>query len=138
MSPRELDELFASSPAGPIPSGRGAGVAVAAPGSRVAAPLARLSGLVWRGKVFNPIQHQLLNLLTPLEFRAIAAAVREEASVLDGRPCIVLDYSKSSLVARWIRDEIRQVGPNDYLGVVLVRGRRMPLRFWLSFVPTGS
>jgi hypothetical protein len=30
----------------------------------------------------------------------------------------VLDYSQTSLVAKHIRDEIRQIGPGMYLGVV--------------------
>jgi hypothetical protein len=137
MSVSELDELFASSPAGPVPAGRGAGTALALPGSRWSAPLARVTGALWRGKVFNPIRHELLNLLTPLDFRAFRAAVREEPRLLDGRPCIVLDYSKTSIVAHWVRDEIRQVGPNDYLGIVFVRGRQVPLRFWLSFTPVA-
>src|SRR5438105_941760 len=35
-----------------------------------------------------------------------------------GRSCIVLDYSHTSLVAPWIRDEIREVSPGVYLGIV--------------------
>jgi hypothetical protein len=31
---------------------------------------------------------------------------------------VVLDYSKTSLVAKWIRDEIRLLSPNLYLGRV--------------------
>jgi hypothetical protein len=49
---------------------------------------------------------------------------------VDGRECIVLDYSKSWLVARWIRDEIREVAPGQYLGVVFV-GRVKVLNFAL-------
>ena len=30
----------------------------------------------------------------------------------------MLDYSKTSLVAKWIRDEIRMIGPKIYLGRV--------------------
>ena len=32
-------------------------------------------------------------------------------SWLDSKECIVLDYSETSLVAHWIRDEIRQIAP---------------------------
>jgi hypothetical protein len=39
-------------------------------------------------------------------------------------------------VASWVRDEIRQVSPGLYLGIVFLRGRRLPLRFALRF--TGS
>jgi hypothetical protein len=40
------------------------------------------------------------------------------ASWLDGKECIVLDYAKTSLVAKHIRDEIRLIAPNFYLGRV--------------------
>jgi len=74
-----------------------------------------------------------VNLLTPLGSRAVRAEVRTEASLKDGKPCIVLDYSKTSSIARWIRDEIRPVGAGGFVGLVFVRGRQAPLRFWLDF-----
>jgi hypothetical protein len=37
----------------------------------------------------------------------------------------VLDYSETSLVARWIRDEIRQIGPGTYLGKVYWEKKRL-------------
>ena len=49
---------------------------------------------------------------------AIVATVYKGPSWLDNRDCIVLDYSETSLVARWIRDEIRAIGPGLYLGRV--------------------
>ena len=65
--------------------------------------------------------------------RAIKADVYVDASRLDGRPCIVLDYSKTSRVAGWVRDEIREVAPGLYIGLVYVRSRRAPLHFALQF-----
>ena len=52
--------------------------------------------------------------------KAIVARVYHTASWLDGRECIVLDYSKTSLLARKIRDEIRLIDPATrlYLGKV--------------------
>jgi hypothetical protein len=50
---------------------------------------------------------------------------------VDGRPCIVIDYSKTSLIACLIRDEIREVAPGLYLGVVFL-GRMKILNFALS------
>ncbi len=133
LSSETLDELFENSPAGAIPRGRGTGTALAAPATRLARPLARLGALVWRGKTFNPLSGELQNMLTLLEFRALRAEVHEGPSLVDGRPCIVCDYSRSSPLTCWIRDEIRQVGPADYLGLVFVRNHRIPLRFWLTF-----
>ncbi len=46
------------------------------------------------------------------------AQVYKAPSWLDQQECIVLDYSKTSLVAHWIRDEIRLIGPGFYLGRV--------------------
>jgi hypothetical protein len=36
----------------------------------------------------------------------------------DDKECITIDYSKTSLVAGWVRNEIRFIGPRTYLGVV--------------------
>jgi hypothetical protein len=37
---------------------------------------------------------------------------------MDAKECIVLDYSETSLVAHWVRDEIREVALHIYLGKV--------------------
>ena len=37
---------------------------------------------------------------------------------MDGEETIVIDYSKTSFVARKIRDEIREIEPGVYLGKV--------------------
>lgn len=88
--------------------------------------------IAWRGKVVNARQGRLKNILTPLNIQAIAAAVYKQDSWVDGAPCIVLDYSKTSLVARMIRDEIREIAPGVFLGVVFW-GRRHVLDFALDF-----
>ena len=67
----------------------------------------------------------LRNRITPLGIRAIVATVRTSGSLVDRRPCIVLDYSATSIVARGVRDEIRLVGEHLYLGVVWLFGRRV-------------
>ena len=51
---------------------------------------------------------------------------------LDGKECIVLDYSETSLIAQWIRDEIRQIGPRFYLGKVYWDKKRL-IDFALKF-----
>jgi hypothetical protein len=44
----------------------------------------------------------------------------------------VLDYSETSLIAGWLRDEIRQIGQGFYLGKVY--GHEQPLmHFSLKF-----
>jgi hypothetical protein len=49
---------------------------------------------------------------------AIVAQVYKTESWFDGKECIVLDYSKTSLLAEHVRDEIREIGPGLYLGLV--------------------
>ena len=53
-------------------------------------------------------------------------------SWLDGKECIVLYYSETSLVAHWIRDEIRQIGSGLYLGKVYWDKKRL-IDFALQF-----
>ncbi len=88
-----------------------------------AARVARAVG--WQGKAFDADGRGLRNKITPFGVRAIRAQVYPGQSWVDGGDCIVLDYSKKSLVARWVRDEIRLVGPDHFLGVVWLRHRRV-------------
>ncbi len=133
MSKAELDDLFHESPAGETPGGDGRGTVVFAPGSRLSEPVARLAYLVaWQGKVFDPGRGELLNKVSPFGVRAIRAKVYKAPSWFDGDESIVLDYSRTSVVAHWIRDEIRNVGPGTYLGIVYLRRARV-LRFVLEF-----
>jgi hypothetical protein len=60
----------------------------------------------------------LKNRLLLLGTKAIIADVSKGESWFDGKECIVLDYSHTSIVAQWIRDEIREVSPGVYLGLV--------------------
>ncbi len=53
-------------------------------------------------------------------------------SWLDGNECIVLDYSKTSLAAEHIRDEIRPFEPGLYLGLVYWDQHRL-MHFALDF-----
>jgi hypothetical protein len=113
----------------------GRGQALIASGTFAARPMvAFVRLLAWQGKEFDSRGRTLRNLISPFGVRAIKADVYIDASRLDGRPCIVLDYSKTSRVAGWIRDEIREVEPGLYVGLVYVRSRRAPLHFALQFV----
>ncbi|MGW3492849.1 hypothetical protein [Streptomyces sp. NPDC001020] len=121
-----LVELFRSSPHGDIPKGpmEGTGI-VRWGGGWVAQPLARLIRLtVWRGKVFDQ-EGYLSNRMTAFDVLAIVAQVYIGQSLMDDQDCIVIDYSKTSLVARGVRDEIREVEPGLYLGVVWLFGARV-------------
>ncbi len=119
MSQAQLDDLFKASPAGAIPDGEAKGTAIIAPGTVFSPEIAEFISLfAWRGKTFDGKRGVLSNRILPFGLNAIIAEVYKEKSWLDGKECIVLDYSKTSLVAHWIRDEIRQIGPSLYLGKV--------------------
>jgi hypothetical protein len=119
MTQADLDALFRASPSGPIPEGQANGTAIIAPGTAISPEIAAfISYFAWQGKVFDPATGTLKNRIGPFGLNAIIARVYKEASWLDHKECIVLDYSETSLVAHWIRDEIRLIAPNLYLGKV--------------------
>ncbi len=133
MTQTQLDDLFKASPAGEMPDGEAAGVAIVGPGTfweRCISKFARW--FLWQGKVFDRGGGQLVNSVSIAHLKAIKANVYKGDSWLDGKECIVLDYSKTSLVARKVRDEIRQVGDGVYLGVVYW-GRKRLIDFALDF-----
>jgi hypothetical protein len=119
MSQKELDDLFSSSPAGDIPNGEAQGTAIIAPGTVLSAETASLINIFgWQGKTFDAEHGTLTNRILAIGLNAIVAQVYKGKSWFDNKECIVLDYSKTSLLAKHIRDEIRQIGPGMYLGVV--------------------
>lgn len=139
MSQQELDDLFSSVPAGPLPDGEAEGTAIVAPGTTFSPLIARfINSFAWQGKVFDRDKGVLRNKILPFGLNAILAKVYKDKSWLDGKECIVLDYSETSLVAQWIRDEIRAIGPGVYLGKVYWDDTRL-IDFALEFEkPAGS
>jgi hypothetical protein len=133
MSQVELDDLFTKSPPGPIPTGEAKGTAIVAPGTTYSPSIAEfISSFAWQGKVFDAEKGVLRNKILPLGLNAIIAKVYKDKSGLDGKECIVLDYSETSLLAQWIRDEIREIGPKQYLGKVYW-GKQRLIDFALQF-----
>jgi hypothetical protein len=119
MSSDQLDQLFSGSAAGDLSDGPAKGTAIIAPGTQFSAEIAELVTLfVWKGKSFDAKRGVLRNRILPLGLNAIVATVYKGPSWFDNKECIVLDYSETSLVAKWIRDEIRLIAPNTYLGRV--------------------
>ena len=134
LSGDELDELFRSSPAGEIPNGDAEGkVLVGSDDDDVSDKVAWIARtLAWKGKVFNREKGDLKNKILPFGIKAVRAKVYKEASWFDGKETIVLDYSKTSFVARKVRDEIREVAPGLYLGLVYWEKDKV-LHFSLDF-----
>ncbi len=119
MSQPQLDALFSAHDAGPIPDGEAEGTAIIAPGTPISEPIAAFINIfAWKGKVFDAKAGFLRNRILALGLNAIIARVYKGPSWLDGKECIVLDYSETSLVAAHVRDEIRQIEPGFYLGKV--------------------
>jgi|AmaraimetFIIA100_FD_contig_31_48522162_length_492_multi_5_in_0_out_0_1 hypothetical protein len=134
MSQQDLDALFTASDAGPIPEGQADGTAIIAPGTTYSMEIATfIKYFAWQGKVFDPAAGQLKNRIGPFGLNAIIANVYKAPSWLDGKECIVLDYSQTSVVAHWIRDEIRLIqAPGLYLGKVYW-GKERLIDFALQF-----
>jgi hypothetical protein len=135
----ELDTIYKNAKAGTIPSGDTRGTAIVA-GTFFARWYARFARLfAWQGKVFDlfpPNQENgiLINKISPFSFSFIVAKVYKDESWMDGRETIVIDYSKTSFVAKKIRDEIREVEPGIYLGKVWW-GKTRILDFALTLHP---
>jgi hypothetical protein len=133
MSGQQLDDIFRNSPAGKIPEGEGAGTAIIAPGTKISDNIAHfVTHFAWQGKVFDPAKGQLRNKILPLGHKAIVAKVYKDKSWFDQKECIVLDYAKTSFLAKKIRDEIREVAPGIYLGIVYW-GKKKLIHFALKF-----
>jgi len=133
MSQAQLDDLFRQAPMGEIPDGDALGSAIVAPGTDLELPvLVFARWLAWQGKVFYRPQGYLLNKVGPLGFHLIKARVYVAPSWFDGEPAIILDYSKTSLVAHMVRDEIREVSPGTFLGIVFY-GPQKTINFVLQF-----
>jgi hypothetical protein len=133
MSQADLDALFSASEPGPIPNGEGNGTAIIASGTVFSPEIASFINIfAWQGKVFDAAAGVLKNRILPFGLNAIIAKVYKDASWLDGKECIVLDYSQTSEIAQWIRDEIRLIEPGMYLGKVYWNKTRL-IDFALQF-----
>jgi hypothetical protein len=133
MTQEQLDELFKASPPGDLPNGEAEGTAIIAPGTRYSEQIARIiNQFGWQGKIFDSKKGLLKNKILAFGVEAIIAKVYKDASWLDNKECIVLDYSDTSLLAHWIRDEIRLIAPHLYLGKVYW-GKSRLIDFSLKF-----
>ena len=133
MSQEQLDDLFRASPVGEIPDGPAKGTAIIAPGTVYTGAIAEIiNHFGWQGKTFDAKNGVLRNKILAFGLNAIVARVYKGTSWFDGKDCIVLDYSETSLVARRIRDEIRCLQPNFYIGKVYWDRTRL-IHFCLQF-----
>lgn len=117
MPVHELDALFGRLEAGAIPDGPTKGTAIIGGGRPWSDDVAEFINLfAWQGKVFDAKRGVLRNRILPFGLNAILATVYKDPSWMDQKECIAIDYSETSLVAQWVRDEIRMISPQLYLG----------------------
>ncbi|ENO13056.2 hypothetical protein J057_16700 [Marinobacter nanhaiticus D15-8W] len=130
MTREELDDVYRKAKPGQLPQGdtRGTAILAGAPFAGLFAGLARR--FAWQGKVFDSFGPNFengvaVNKVLPLGLNLIVAKTYRNDSWLDGKQTNVIDYSGTSLLARAIRDEIREVSPGLYLGKVWWGKRRI-------------
>lgn len=124
MDPGQLEQLYRSASMGGLPSGPVRGIPIVAPG-RASGPAASRAGrLVWQGKVFDDGGASAVNRFFGI--KAVRGRLYQGPSWLDGQPALVLDYQGTSLVYGRYRDEIREVAPGLYLGLMYARTQPQP------------
>jgi hypothetical protein len=124
MTGAELEAVYRRGFSAGIADGPIRGTALLAPGTRRSRALSGGARLVWQGKVFEPGQTSAVNRFFGM--RVVRAQVYQGPSWLDGQPSLILDYSQTSRVYANNRDEIRQVGPGLYLGLMYDRTSNPP------------
>lgn len=116
----ELEQLYRQSPAGALPEGYARGRPLYCPDKLLSGPRTAASRLLWHGKHFCTADGTLVNQWTG--FKAVRARVGYGPGWLDGKPSIIADYCGTSRVV-WadVRDELREVAPGLYLGIMFHR-----------------
>ena len=109
LSQKQLDALFAKGSAKSFPSGDTDGVVLLQPFLTK-----KFGELVWKGKNFDLKKMSLTNRMLGLHL--IRGKLAKAKSFFDGKPCLVIDYRKTSFEARDVIDELRQVGKGIFLG----------------------
>jgi hypothetical protein len=114
-----LEQLYRGSGPGWVGEGYARGKALYDPAAPLAGLRSGATGLLWRGKVFEAGGGALVNQWRG--FRAIRAEVYDGPSWLDGKPSVIMDYGRTSRVWSDVRDEVREVAPGLFLGVMYQR-----------------
>lgn len=123
LSPEALLALYrGSSPVMP-PCGWVRGQALVRPGERLAPVLSRGARAVWQGKEFRDDGRAINRFFG---CRMIEGEVSMGPSWYDGQPAVILDYERTSRVYGNYRDEVRQVSPGLFLGLMYDRTTAPP------------
>ena len=76
-------------------------------------------GLVWKGKNIYTKEAVMLNQVGKKQ--KVAASISKEESWLDGKPSVIFDYASGPKWAQKARDEVREIAPGLYLGIMYFR-----------------
>jgi hypothetical protein len=133
----ELARIYKCASPGPIPCGYTPGLVIMKPGSMITAPVGRvLQRTAWQGKYF-PDEATMVNRMFGVP--TIAATIYPGESWLDGGPSLVFDYEDTSLVWMRYRDEVREVSPGVYLGIMHRRMKDGPkIATWFALDARGK
>lgn len=121
MSWCDLEQLYRRSAAGTMPVGYTRGRAIYCPCTPLTPMRSKMSQALWHGKLFCPAEGILVNRWC-LGVQGVRARVCFGDSCLDGKPSIIMDYRGMAYIWSDVRDEIREVAPSLYLGL-MYRGK---------------
>lgn len=113
----DLEQIYRQATPGTMPAGYLRGRAIYCPDAPLSPARSKVSQSVWHGKHFCPADGTLINQWC-LGTQAVRARVGYGESWLDGKPSIVMDYRGMSHIWGDVRDEIREVAPGLYLGLM--------------------
>ena len=116
LSAPQLEALYAQSGPGGVPNGPVRGRVIALPGHPFAQHASKAGKCIWQGKVFCPMDGSATNRFFGMQI--VRGMVGYAPSWRDGRPSLIIDYTKTSFVYKNVRDEIREVAPDVYLGLM--------------------
>ena len=117
MSWCQLEQIYTQAVPGSIPTGYLRGQAIYCPDALFTPTRSKMTKAVWHGKHFCPEEGMLINQWC-LGAQAVRARVGYGESWLDGKPSIIMDYRGVSHIWSDVRDEIREVAPGVYLGLM--------------------
>jgi hypothetical protein len=124
MNTGQIEAIYRQGAAVALPEGRVNGTAIVAPGTRRTRMLSRGARVMWQGKVVEPGQTSAVNRFFGVPI--VRGQLYSGPSWLDGQPSLILDYSQTSRVYADNRDEIRQVAPGLFLGLMYDRTTAPP------------
>jgi hypothetical protein len=109
----QLDQLFTQADSGPIPVGHARGRVLVMANTKLPRMKRCMINAVWKGKAFGDDGYFINQWVC---FQALDSKAGHGVSWYDGKPCIVMEYAPGTPVFANSRDELRQIGPNLYLG----------------------